>query len=360
MAPPPQTKFSPPSAAALEESRRREGLMHRLAQRTRASAEIVFPAVPSLADHYTDILADHFAALGRPFSGAEIDSLRRTILEKANEGFQKSPYSNVFVRYSTTSDGSHRIEYGVAVATSSLAEEYEHWVKTREPPLFGANPDARVLAALRDLGVPATGRCLDIGAGTGRNTLPIARLGHPVDALEASPALADVLEKAANDESLAVTVTRANVLTDDAAIGAGRYAFALASQVSSHFRGPADLRALCAAFARALAPGGHALFTAFITQHTYKPDRIARELSQVFWSTFFTPADLTAAIDGLPLRVVSDEDALQFERAHQPADAWPPTGWYEGWALGRDLFGGQNSPPIALRWVLLQRTTAAK
>ena len=47
---------------------------------------------------------------------------------------------------------------------------------------------------------------LDIGAGTGRNTLPIARLGHPTSAVELSPDLAKILRDEAAKEKLPVTL----------------------------------------------------------------------------------------------------------------------------------------------------------
>ena len=34
---------------------------------------------------------------------------------------------------------------------------------------------------------------LDIGAGTGRNTMALARRGHPVDAVEMTPKFADII-----------------------------------------------------------------------------------------------------------------------------------------------------------------------
>lgn len=346
-----------PPASTLDPARadaaRRAGLLGRVALKTRASAEIVVPAVPALVSHYVDLLADHFAALGRPFSAADLATLQRMLLDKAIEGFRTSPYSNVFVRYHTAGDGSTRIDYEIAAATSSLAEEYEHWVRTREPPLFGTQPDARLLAALD--GIDAGAPCLDVGAGTGRNALPMARRGHEVFAVEAAPALADVLEAEAAKESLPVRVVRANVLDGALPVPRGRCALALASQVTSHFRSNDDLRALLTALALALAPGGYALITAFTTCGGYRPDRAAREASQVFWSTFFTAEDLKTASDGLPLALVSDEDAFAYERAHQAPEHWPPTGWYEAWALGHDILGPQAPPSISLRWLLFRR-----
>lgn len=341
------------------EALRRAGLLSRIARRTRATTEIVVPALPSMVPHYVDMLADQFASIGRPFSNTDLAKLGDLLAEKAAEGFAQSPYSNLFIRYGAANDGTLRVDYAVAAATSSIAEEYAHWVTTREPPLFGKDPDARLIAALDELAIPTSARCLDVGAGTGRNTLPLARRGHPVVALEPAPALADVLEAAIAAEDLPVSVVRADVLAGPLELPAGGFALALASQVTSHFRGPEDLRSLLATLAAALAPGGHALVNAFMPVGGYVPDRATREASQVFWSTIHTRAELDAALDGLPLRLVSDEDALAFERAHQPPESWPPTSWYEPWARGEDLFGELASPAISLRWLLFRREPAA-
>ncbi|PRC55960.1 SAM-dependent methyltransferase, partial [Mycobacterium sp. ITM-2017-0098] len=72
-------------------------------------------------------------------------------------------------------------------------DTYDNWVATRKPPLFGSNPDARVSALAAEITDPGTARVLDIGAGTGRNALAMARRGHPVDAVELTPKFAEIL-----------------------------------------------------------------------------------------------------------------------------------------------------------------------
>jgi SAM-dependent methyltransferase len=340
-----------------EEAARRRGMLARVAIRTRAHAELVFPAAPSLVGHYIDILADHFAALGRPFSGPDLEKLRRILRDKLVEAFEASPTSSVVVRYDNADDGTLRIDYGVAAATSTLAAQYEHWVQSREPPLFGAHPDAKVTSVAEALASGA--RVVDIGAGTGRNSLALARRGFSVDAIEPAPALADVLEAEAAKEGLPVRVARADVLTGALPVPEGCAALVIASQVTSHFRVAADLRPFLRAVALALAPGGQALITIFLARSWYHPDRTARELGQVFWTTFFTPEELREALSGLPLATVSEESALEHERRGRPADAWPPTGWYEAWARGEDVFGRQANPPIELRWLHLRREGGA-
>jgi uncharacterized protein YndB with AHSA1/START domain len=56
------------------------------------------------------------------------------------------------------------------------------------------------------------------------------------------------------------------------------------------------------------------------------------------------------------MRRVSDESTHDFERAHLPAAAWPPTGWFEDWARGRDLYHLPGSTaPHELRWLVYRK-----
>jgi hypothetical protein len=68
----------------------------------------------------------------------------------------------------------------------------------------------------------------------------------------------------------------------------------------------------------------------------------------------FTREELSKAMTGLPLTLVSDEQVLAYERAHLPE--WPPTSWYEGWSSGRDVFElAEGESPIELRWLTYRR-----
>src|SRR6478736_3975070 len=79
---------------------------------------------------------------------------------------------------------------------------YENWINTRKQPLFGTEPDARVRALTNQASDPTAYRVLDIGRGTGRNALALARGGDPVDVVEMTPKFAGMIRADAERESL--------------------------------------------------------------------------------------------------------------------------------------------------------------
>jgi hypothetical protein len=71
----------------------------------------------------------------------------------------------------------------------------------------------------------------------------------------------------------------------------------------------------------------------------------------------FTRDEVRAAAAGLPLELVSDDLASEYEKTHLPEGAWPPTGWFEGWASGLDVFDVEpDDSPIELRWLVFQKS----
>jgi hypothetical protein len=116
------------------------------------------------------------------------------------------------------------------------------------------------------------------------------------------------------------------------------------------------LRSLFERIVDLLQPGGLLLFSAFLALEGYKPDAVARELSEVFWCTVFTRADFELALMGLPLERLEEESTVEYEREHLPAEAWPPTGWFEQWSSGRDLFDlPPGRAPVELRWLTYRK-----
>jgi len=317
----------------------------------------VLPAAPALLELYLRRLAPLFKSLGKPFSRAEQAALRAMLEPRLLEGFRRSPHCRVHVKWQPEPAPATGVDYRIWLEGGTLEAEYESWLSAREPPLFGALPDAKLLQVVGELASPARCRVLDLGAGTGRNSLALARRGHPVDAIETTPAFCAELRKAARAEKLPLRVINANLLGPKLGLAPGRYSLVLCSEVTSHFRGAEELRTLFERAARWLRPGGSLLLNAFLAKPGFAPPRLARELSQIAWSSLFTRRDLARASAGLPLRLVSNEGACDFEQAHLPPESWPPTSWYESWSRGYNCFGARRgTPPIELCWLLYRKS----
>jgi SAM-dependent methyltransferase len=335
----------------------RPAMLRRLPRRLTARGEVSFPAVPALLDHYLQSMATTFSVLGRAFSEAEVQHMRGILERKLSEGFAASPYAKVVVSYETDPLPKTSLSYRVRLNSSTIADEYDHWVQTRKPPLFGEHPDAKVMDLARSLGSPAEVPVLDIGAGTGRNTLPLSRAGFPTDAIELAPALAAILRDAVAKEGLAVRVYEGDALDSGLDVPKSHYRLiVLAEVIASHFREVAQIRALIETAAETLAPGGLLAFSAFLARDGYKPDVLAKQLSQVFWCCLFTRRELSEAFEGQPFELVSDESTHAYEKANLAPEAWPPTGWFEEWTRGQDLFDlPPEKSPFELRWLVYRR-----
>ena len=147
---------------------------------------------------------------------------------------------------------------------------------------------------------PGAYRVLDIGAGTGRNALALARRGHPVDVVEMTPKFADMIRSDAARESLDVRVIQRDVFStiDDLRQD---YQLIVLSEVVSDFRTTQQLRGMFELAAQCLAPGGRLVFNAFLAREGYTPDDAARELGQQMYTSIFTRDEMSAAAAGLSL-----------------------------------------------------------
>jgi SAM-dependent methyltransferase len=113
---------------------------------------------------------------------------------------------------------------------------------------------AEDLPLWRELAAEAGGPILDLGAGTGRVALDLARAGHEVVALDVDPVLLDALRTRAAAAELAVETVRA----DARDFGLERrFALALAPmQTIQLLGGPAGRAGLLRGAAACLRPGG--------------------------------------------------------------------------------------------------------
>lgn len=330
-----------------------EGLRRRVDTRIVAGGTITFPAVPALLDEYTEKCTKIFSELGRPFSGEEVAHLRSILDRLLIDAFTQSQRSTVTISYQSHVAGA--LDYTITVNCLTIEDAYHEWVATREPPLFGVEPDARIWALANEAVVPADCPVLDIGAGTGRNALALARRGHPVDAVEMTPKFADTIRKEADGAGLDVRVIQRDVFATDADLRRD-YGMIILSEVVPEFRTTAALRQLFELAARCLRLGGRLVFNVFLADSAYNPEHAARQFAQQAYSGFFTRPELADAASGLPLHLVADDCVCDYERDNLPDGAWPPTSWYAGWVSGRDIFGlDREECPVDMRWMVYRK-----
>jgi precorrin-6B methylase 2 len=340
-------------AVVLPEPVLHEAMLRRLHRRAVSSGRIVVPAVPGMLEDYVAMCDRAFAAIGVHFTPDQIARLREVLEGQLAEAFTASPRSDIVITYDSPTGLT--VDYHVHAHWASLDQAYDNWVATREAPYFGTEPDARVLALAVEAVDAAECPVLDVGAGTGRNSLALARRGHPVDAVEMAPKFAESLRLEAAREGLALRVLERDVF---ATIGDLRrdYGLIVVSEVTSDFRTQDQLRTVFEIAAHTLAPGGRLVLNAFVTRSGYTPNAATRELGQQAYTGMYTPAEVAAACNGLALELVSDESVYDFEKAHLPATAWPPTSWYEGWVSGQDVFDvPRQDSPIEMRWLVYKK-----
>jgi len=332
----------------------RPAMTRRLQRRAVAQGEIRIPAAPGMLEEYVSMCDDLFASLGVRFSAEELAQLRSVLAGQLADAYAASPRSDIVITYEAPVGLS--VNYHVKAQWFTVQGAYDNWVATREPPFFGTEPDARVWNLAAEAGDPAATRVLDIGAGTGRNSLALARRGHPVDAVEMTAKFAEALRTEAAREALDVRVIERDVF-DSLDELRRDYQIILLSEVVSDFRTAEQLRTLFQMAAQCLAPGGLLIFNIFLTRGGYVPDAAALELGQQCYTSIFTPSELAAAADMVPLELVADDSVYAYEKSHQPTESWPPTSWYENWVSGLDVFDvPREQSPIEMRWLVYRRT----
>jgi SAM-dependent methyltransferase len=331
----------------------RPAMTRRLLRRAVTSGRIRLPAVPALLDDYQALCTRSFAALGITFNAEQQARLKSVLAGQLAAAYAASPRAEIVIAYE--SPVGLTVNYTITPSAASLGETYDHWVATREPPYFGTTADARVTALATEAPSPAACPVLDIGAGTGRNALALARRGHPVDAVELSGKFAAILREEAGRESLAVRVIERDVFAslDDLRRD---YGLVVLSEVVSDFGTTGELCRMLELAATCLAPGGRLVFNVFLPQVGYTPDTAARELGLQVYTSIFTYPEVAAAVAGLPLSLVADDPVHDYEKQNLPAGAWPPTTWYADWVSGLDVFDvPRQESPIAMRWLVWRK-----
>jgi SAM-dependent methyltransferase len=150
---------------------------------------------------------------------------------------------------------------------------------------------------------PVAGRrVLEVGAGSGRDTLELARAGAIAVVLDYSPASLELVRRQAREQGLAVALVRADALAMPFRDGAFDVVFH--QGLLEHFRDP---RPLLAEGARITARGGRVVVDVPQTLHPYtamKQVLIALNAWFAGWETQFTPARLEHLVreSGLEVR----------------------------------------------------------
>lgn len=343
---PPNASFDPPML--------REAMIRRLYRRLSAEGHIRVPAVPALLDEYVQLCGNVCATLGVWYTPENSARLRAALEVELAKAFKASPRSEVLISYQAPFGTD--VNFRVQADWRTVEADYDQWVQVRPPPLFGTEPDARVLALAAEAADPSAYRVLDVGAGTGRNALALARRGHPVDAVEMTAKFAEVIVADAAGESLSVNVLQSDVFTAMEGVRE-RYQLMVLSEVVSDFRTTRELRGMFELATDCLARGGRLVFNTFLARDGYVPDDAAVQFSQQCNSMIFTRDEVAAAAAGLPFEPIADDSAYEYEKARSASDAWPPTGWFEGWAGGLDVFDVErDDSPIELRWLVFEKT----
>ncbi|MGB9224829.1 MAG: class I SAM-dependent methyltransferase [Mycobacterium sp.] len=332
----------------------KDAMTRRFYTRSVVNGEISLPAVPSMIDEYVTMCDSLFAGVGRKFNDEELAHLRKVLEGQLAAAYSASHRSTIVITYNAPIGSS--LHYEVNARWWTLADAYENWISTRQPPLFGTEPDARVWALANEAFDPKTVRVLEVGGGTGRNALPLARRGHPVDVVEMTPKFAEMILANAQKESLDVRVIVRDVFArkDDLRQD---YQMMFLSEVTPDFRSPQQLRGLFELAAHCLAPRGRLLFNIFLARDGYTPDQAAREFGNQEYTGMFTRHDVASATAGLPLELVDDQSVYDYEKENLPDGAWPPTSWYANWTSGLDVFPVERElSPIEMRWLVFEKT----
>lgn len=195
-------------------------------------------------------------------------------------------------------------------------------------------------------------RILEVGAGSGRDSLALARAGASAVVLDYSPASLALVQSQARAQGLPVALVRADALAMPFREGAFDVVFH--QGLLEHFRDP---RPLLAENARVTRPGGRVVVDVPQTYHLYtvmKKILIALNAWFAGWETQFAPAQLERLLASSGLRVkrtygewmvpglayrVTREVLKRGLGIVLPLEPRGPGWWASGWEALRRRFG---------------------
>jgi hypothetical protein len=139
----------------------RDALARRLYRRSLVNGQITLPAVPGMIDENVSMCETLFAGEGRAFTVEQLGQVRKVPEGQLAEAYANSPRSNIVLSFDAPF--GTMLNYHVKAEWWSVEGAYENWISTREPPLFGTEPDARVWTLATEAANATTHPVLDIG-----------------------------------------------------------------------------------------------------------------------------------------------------------------------------------------------------
>ena len=127
-------------------------MARRLYRRSVVTGEISLPAVPGMIDEYVKMCDTLFAGVGRRFTAEQLAHVRTVLEGQLAEAYAASPRSTIVISFNAPIGTV--LNYHVKPQWWTVEGAYENWISTREPPLFGTEPDARVWALANEAADP--------------------------------------------------------------------------------------------------------------------------------------------------------------------------------------------------------------
>lgn len=246
----------------------------------------------------------------------------------------------------------------MTVARASTLRHWEDYWRSHDRIEETYSTGGRLEREIRRDGEVEGRRVLEVGAGSGRDTLELARAGAVAVVLDYSPASLELVRRQARERGIPVHLVRADALAMPFRDGAFHVVFH--QGLLEHFRDPMPL---LRENARITESGGRVVVDVPQTFHPYtvmKQALIALDRWFAGWETQFTPAGLERRcreaglvvrrtypgwmVPGLGYRVVREvlRRALGWSL---PLDPHGPGFWWRGWERWRGWLA-------ARRWAL--------
>lgn len=344
------------SAPVIDLALLERAVQRRLLGASAREVQLRFRAVPALTPQYVQETVEAAQGVGGKLTASEIETFRRQLSAQVEEAFSYSQHSSIMIRCKVQ---DQICKFWVEWRPISVTSHYEEWLGIRQLDLFGNYPDAMVLQTAATLGDAVSAPVLDVGAGVGRNAIPLARLGHPVTAIEPSPSFAARIFERSVEAQVAVRVIQKTVQHPSLRLKEKSFSMIVASQALTDLRGAPASDEFLRKVVDSLRPGGLLVFNVFIAPTELGSNPAIRQAAEAGTSSFLTEAELDHLSKALRMEQVSRSIAYYFERTNLPPEAWPPNSWFENWSRGHDIFALPKNvvSPIQLEWLVWRKGT---